>query len=223
MEPTRAFLVVPLMLLIAAGVLACRGISANSAHITLETPETVLTNADTTELEAAEDSSPRKYVLDQDEANIADGIVYDMVISNEDVPCVFQEDGGPETRALIVSNQLLEIVTAPTMSFDGPDGSPEYYVLMNVLWQRHVLVGLDSTSGLIAEKLALAGVPAPFDPLDRAMPASPGTPNSLLAATILHFTIDDGWTQVAVSSTKKKGVTQPPYLFVDRHVNDLLQ
>jgi len=163
------------------------------------------------------ESPPRKFVLADDELNIPEHIVYEDVIALNDVYSLFGQ--GQDTRALIVSRQLLDGVTHPTSGFGGSDGSPEYYALLFVLWNSHVLVGIDSTSELIADRLALDG-PAPFDPFRRTLITMAEIPGFLLAATALGFTVEGGWEEVRVEAPASTGA--PPYEMVDQWVSKLL-
>jgi len=72
----------------------------------------------------AAEGAPRKFVLAQDRATIPEPIVFDAEIALADVYDVFERGG--DTKALIVSRELLDHVVRPPTGFDHPGGNQEY-------------------------------------------------------------------------------------------------
>jgi hypothetical protein len=182
----------------------------------------------------AAQGAPDKYILAQDAPNIPAAIRYDQAITNAQVGAIFQANSPP--RALLVSRQLIEAISHPTAGFTGADGTADYYALMTVLWNGHVLAGIGSTSALIASRLGLDDAPTPFDPWRRRIVTLPEDANVLLAATVLRFAPDSAWSQYRVESDAWGPVrpsadswfgigsgTTPPYEMVDQFVDRALQ
>ena len=187
--------------------------------------------------EIGDATGSRRYVLEQDVSNIPSVVTYDEIISNGDVPAIFRANSGPELRAMIVSKPLINAIVHPANGIDAPGGSPEYYVLMNVLWQEHILIGLASSSDLIATKLGVKDVDLPFDGYGRHIPADPEPSDALLAATGLQYdhTPGGGWTERVLSSKREEpepfepgdwmhsaARTTPVYEDVDRILDEML-
>jgi hypothetical protein len=128
-------------------------------------------------------------VMANDVASIPEEIGYDRSIGPGEGHRLFQPRSQPAPRALVVSRSLLEAVRHPATGPVGDDGSPEYYVLLGVLWNGHILVALDSSSLLIAQKLGLAGITPPFDTSNGLLPTDPMTNT----ATALAYTPATGY------------------------------
>jgi hypothetical protein len=167
------------------------------------------------------------FVLTEDKGNMPPQVGYDADLAISQVYQVF----GPsqQTRALIVSRPLLDAVTHPQAGWDQPGGTPEYYALITVIYNSHVLVALDASSSLIGSKLGLGTGPTPFDPWRRRMILVPDDPAVLLAATIVRFTPETSFTQERVEAANEPGAgwlgggAVPPYEMIDTQLRRFLE
>lgn len=136
------------------------------------------------------------YVLAEDEDHIPMSVGYDRAIAPELVKGLFLSRSRPEPRALIVTKESLARVVPPPTGPVDPGGSPEYYAILQVLWDSHIPVLLDGNSDQLADHLGLSGVSMPFDPYGRPMP-----PDDVRAtAACLAFTFPGGWTTFVIAN-----------------------